>query len=218
LEKKATSGILVTLILFTGLIGMISVPVVTEVIPDLSIEGIVLPYWGFVLQFYPTPDPEFFYMINATVANLGTADAGSFSISFSVLLDETEVPEYYRKKTISGLAQGASETVWFDLRLEDYGIYTFFIEADCDNDIPEADETNNVKTTWVIGTITGDFCGDSSGSPPDGDVDWFDFCEFACSFGRTFEQPPYDPADINYDGAVDWFDFGTFAANYGNTV
>jgi hypothetical protein len=211
LEKKAISGILVTLILFTGLIGVISVPVMTEGIPDLSIEGILLPYISPVLFFYPNPDPVFFPMINVTVTNLGTAYAGSFDVSFSVLLNGTEVPEYYRKKTISGLAQGASETVWFEFGPENYGNYTLFMEADCDNDVPEADETNNVKIIWVIGTVKGDLNGD-------GHVDWFDFGEFAAAYGGTFEQPPYDPADFNYDGAVDWFDFGDFAANYGNTV
>ena len=186
--------------------------------PDLSIEGIVLPYWGPVLYINPAPSPEFFYMINATVTNLGTTDAGSFNVSFSVLLNEIEVPEYDRKKTISGLAQGASETVWFEFGPENYGNYTLFMEADCDNDVLEADETNNVKPTWVIGTITGDLCGDSSGSPPDGDVDWFDFGEFVGIYGMSFEQPPYDPRDFNYDGAVDWFDFGIFAQNFGRKV
>jgi len=186
--------------------------------PDLSIEGIVLPYWGPVLYINPAPSPEFFYMINATVTNLGTTDAGSFNVSFSVLLNEIEVPEYDRKKTISGLAQGASETVWFEFGPENYGNYTLFMEADCDNDVLEADETNNVKPTWVIGTIAGDLCGDSSGSPPDGDVDWFDFGEFVGIYGMSFEQPPYDPRDFNYDGAVDWFDFGIFAQNFGRKV
>jgi hypothetical protein len=179
--------------------------------PDLSIEGMVLPYISPVPLIYPNPDPRFYYMINTTVTNLGTEDAGSFNVSFSVLLNETEVPEYDRKKTISGLAQGASETVWFEFGPENYGNYTLFIEADCDNDVPEADETNNVKTTWVIGTVKGDLNGD-------GDVDWFDFGEFAAIYGRTVEQPPYHSADFNYDGAIDWFDFGTFAANYGKTV
>jgi len=219
LEKKAISGILVTLILFTGLIGVISVPVVTEVIPDLSIEGILLPYISPVLFFYPTPDPVFFPMINVTVTNLGTAYAGSFDVSFSVLLNETEVPEYYRKKTISGLAQGASETVWFKFGPENYGNYTLFIEADCDNDVPEADETNNVKIIWVIGTVRGDLCGDSSGSPPDGDVDWFDFGAFAAAYGSHYGQPGYNvECDSDRDGDVDWFDFGIFAQNYGKTA
>ncbi len=179
--------------------------------PDLGIEGIVLPYFGAVPLIYPTPDPAFFYNINATVTNLGTSDAGSFKVSFSVHLNETEVPEYGRKKTISGLAQGVNETVWFDFSPEDYGNYTLVIEADCDNDVAELDETNNTKTTWVIGAPRGDMDGD-------GDVDKYDFGWFAMYYGKRFTKPPYPPADFDYDGNIDKYDFGTFAGNYGQSL
>jgi len=180
--------------------------------PDLDIEGIVLPY---ILVYhpvvYPNPPLGSAYEIRATVTNQGTEDGGSFNISFSVYLNETEVPEYGREKTIFGLAQDMNETVLFDFTPNEYGNYTLIIDADCDNDVVELDETNNVKMTWVIGTIQGDIDGD-------GDVDWFDFGYFADAYGRTFEQPPYHPADFNYDGAVDWYDFGIFAQNYGQNV
>ncbi len=179
--------------------------------PDLSVEGIVLPYISLVPLIYPTPDPEFAYKINATVVNEGTADAGSFNVSFAVYLDETEVPEYGLKKPVSGLAQGASETVWFDFSPENYGNYTLIIGADCDHDVAELDEANNVKMAWVKGTIRGDVDGD-------GDVDWVDFGDFALDYGKTFEHPPYPSTDFDYDGDVDWYDFGTFAQNFGQTV
>jgi hypothetical protein len=74
--------------------------------------------------------------------------------------------------------------------------------------------------------IPGDICGDSSGSPPDGDVDWFDFGDFASAYGSTIGQDSYNPlADLcgdssgsPPDGDVDWFDFGDFAANYGTSI
>ncbi len=113
--------------------------------------------------------------------------------------------------TVFGLGVGETENVSFYFFPEDYGTYTLVIEADCYNDVAELDETNNVKTTWVIGTIRGDVDGD-------GDVDRYDFGYFASAYGRIFEQPPYDPADFDYDGDVDRNDFGTLASNYGKTA
>jgi hypothetical protein len=180
---------------------------------DLYVEGIVLPYFPLVYHYviYPNPPLEFGYKINATVRNLGEFDTGSFNVSFTVYLEGQKVPEYGGKKTVYGLMLGERENVSFYFFPEDYGNYTLVIKADCDNDVPETDETNNVKATWVMGTVRGDVDGD-------GDVDWFDFGEFAQAYGRKFEQPPYHPADFNYDGAVDWFDFGILAQNFGKTV
>ncbi len=214
MRVRTIVGVATALILFSGLTGSFNILSVTStenLEPDLSIEGIVLPYFGYVPLIYPTPDPEFFYKINATVTNLGTADAGSFNVSFSVHLNETEVPEYGRKKTISGLIQGATETVWFDFKPKNYGNYTLVIMADSDDDVAELDETNNTKTTWVKGTVRGDVDGN-------GVVDRYDFGYFASVYGERFEQPPYDPADFDYDGDVDRYDFGTFAVNYGKTI
>ncbi len=80
------------------------------------------------------------------------------------------------------------------------------------------DETNNVKTEWVIATLWGDIDGDY-------DVDWVDFGDFATAWGSK-GPPQKDPPDPNYnpladqdlDGDVDWEDFGGFATNYGMTV
>ncbi len=209
MKSKVVSGI--TLILLLASIFALRFDVRSVSAPDLSIEGsILLPYIYYVIYIYPTPTPDFAYYINATVTNQGTADASSFNVSFSAYWEEEEVPEVFHKKTTS-LVQGASKIVWFDFLPENYGNYTLVIMADCDYDIVELDETNNVKMAWVKGTIGGDFDGD-------GDVDWVDFGDFATVYGTKFEEPPYHPADIDYDGDVDWEDFGTLATTYGMTV
>jgi hypothetical protein len=177
--------------------------------PDLSIEGILLPYM-FTYQplMYPNPPLEFGYEINATVTNLGTGDADTFTVCFYAYLGGWGS---LSTMTVFGLGAGETENVSFYFFPEDYGNYTLVIEADFYSQILETDETNNLKTTWVIGTIRGDVNGD-------GRVDAYDFGDFAFAYGRIFEQPPYDPADFDYDGDVDAYDFGTFAANYGKTV
>jgi len=178
--------------------------------PDLTIEGIVLPYVGPVPLVYPTPEPQLYYDINVTVAST-VADAGFFNVSLTVHLDGEIMPEYGRERTVEGLRQDTSETVTFDFNPQDYGNYTLTITADCDDDIFEDDETNNVKVTWVLGTIRGDFDGD-------GDVDPDDFSVFAGIYGSRFTSPPYPTADIDWDGDVDPDDFSIFAGNYGQTA
>ncbi len=83
--------------------------------------------------------------------------------------------------------------------------------ADCDDDVAELDETNNVKMTWVVGTVGGDMDGN-------GRVDFDDFIIFAGMYGQTFPFPPYPTADVNWDGSVDFNDFITFAGAYGQSV
>ncbi len=186
--------------------------------PDVRVEGILLPYLAPVIQIYPPPSPSFCYTINATVTNQGTADAGAFNVSFSAYWEADEVPMWLRMETVAELEQNETATVQFDFYPEEYGNYTLVLMADCDDDVNELDETNNVKTAWVIASITGDLVGDVSDSPPDGDVDRYDYGAFADNYGHRFEAPPYHPADFDYDGDVDRYDFGTFADNYGKTA
>lgn len=186
--------------------------------PDLQVEGILLPYLAPIFHIYPPQLSGFAYKINATVANQGTADAGAFNVSFSAYWETEQVPMWLRTETIADLKQNETETVQFEFHPREYGNYTLVLVADCDDDVNELDETNNVKTAWVIASITGDIMGDLPGSPPDGDVDRYDFGAFADVYGRQFEAPPYHPADFDYDGDIDRYDFGTLADNYGKTV
>lgn len=181
--------------------------------PDLSIEGILFPYFGMVPYYiYPTPDPEVYYRINVTVANLGTADAGRFNVSFTVYLEGEIMSQHGRKKTLAGLNQGAEATFAWDFDPQNYGLYTLVITADCDDAIAELDETNNAKTAQVRGTINGDWDGD-------GDVDYSDFIVLAGAYGSVFGQPAYNPyCDSDIDGDVDYSDFVWIAGNYGQHI
>ncbi len=50
----------------------------------------------------------------------------------------------------------------------------------------------------------------------DGDVDWFDFGDFAQAYGSSVGDSNYNElCDLDLDGDVDWFDFGIFALYYG---
>jgi len=79
--------------------------------------------------------------------------------------------------------------------------------------------TSNYDDTGTTGCsfscFFGDIQGDVPGTPPDGDVDYFDFLAFAASYLKTSAQPDYNPgADFDVDGDVDYDDFLIFAGNY----
>jgi len=206
------AGLIIIALLLTIMGSSRIINVAASVAPDLNIEGVVLPYTGLVVPLiYPTPQPWIYYNINVSVANQGSADAGSFNVSFTVHLEGDIKPEYERKKTIAAVQQGASESFLFDFNPQDYGNYTLTITADSDNDIVELDETNNTWTVWMIGTIRGDMDGD-------GDVDYDDLIMFAGAYGIWFEIPPYPRGDFDWDGDSDYDDFIMFAGNYGMSI
>jgi len=75
-------------------------------------------------------------------------------------------------------------------------------------------------------TIPGDIQGDTGGTPPDGDVDRYDFFAFAGCYGSSEGDPNYNfladlqgnTAGTPPDGDVDRYDFFAFATNYGRSV
>jgi len=75
--------------------------------------------------------------------------------------------------------------------------------------------------------IPGDLQGDTGGTPPDGDVDRYDFGAFAGHYGSDSGDPNYNVlADLSDDsglpmapdGDVDRYDLGVFADNYGRSL
>ena len=74
--------------------------------------------------------------------------------------------------------------------------------------------------------IPGDIQGDTPGTPPDGDVDRYDFFAFSAAYLAHPGDPNWEPlADIQGDtpgtppdGDVDRYDFFAFSANYLRTI
>ena len=88
-------------------------------------------------------------------------------------------------------------------------------------DIPHCTENG-----YFNNRIPGDIQGDTTGTPPDGDVDRYDFFAFSAAYLAHPGDPNWEPlADLQGDttgsppdGDVDRYDFFAFAANYGKHI
>ena len=88
---------------------------------------------------------------------------------------------------------------------------------------PVQREEVNKENGYFRNAIPGDIQGDTAGTPPDGDVDMFDFFAFADHYATVAGDPNYniladlqgDTSGTPPDGDVDMFDFFAFADNYG---
>jgi hypothetical protein len=119
-------------------------------------------------------------------------------------------------QNVTNLTSGSQLNLTFSWNLTDvaWGLYTIKANVTLAGDINPAN--NEFVYSNVTIKIPGDICGDTSGSTPDGDVDWFDFGDFAAAYGSHYGQPRYNvESDLDRNGDVDWFDFGDFAAHYG---
>jgi hypothetical protein len=94
------------------------------------------------------------------------------------------------------------------------------------NIIDASIQLNHIQHGFFSNLIPGDVGGDTPGTPPDGDVDRYDFGFFAAAYGSSVGDPNFNPlADLTGDttgsppdGDVDRYDFGVFAGNYGRTI
>ena len=88
---------------------------------------------------------------------------------------------------------------------------------------------DHIQHGYFSNLIRGDIGGDTQGTPPDGDVDRYDFGYFAGAYGTSEGDDnflkladvcgdPDDPDPSIPDGDVDRYDFGVFASNYGRTI
>jgi hypothetical protein len=81
--------------------------------------------------------------VSAVIRNEGNADAGSFMVSF--MINETSV----ERRTVTGLAAGNSIALIFLWIPSQTGVYQITVDADCDTDVTESNETNNVRSQLV---------------------------------------------------------------------
>jgi hypothetical protein len=84
-----------------------------------------------------------------TVKNIGSADAGSFSIGVSYERDDGLGYGSYSGVPVDGLDAGDSVQVEVDLSLQDTGAITFTAKADADGAIGESNEDDNTATLSV---------------------------------------------------------------------
>jgi len=109
------------------------------------------------------------------------------------------------------VAAGSTEIASVSLDTQGFpvGYLPIKVEAIILNDVNTLD--NNMTTTLWIKQ-----CGDVDG---DGDVDRYDFGDFAQAYGYHYGQPKYNvECDFNRDGKVDRYDYGDLAQNYGTLL
>ena len=102
---------------------------------------------------------------------------------------------------------------------------TRLLRLSCHPLIPQ-DIPHLTEDGYFSNRILGDIQGDTSGTPPDGDVDRYDFFAFAAAYGSHPGDPNWEPlADLQGDTPgsppdddVDRYDFFAFAVNYGKHI
>jgi hypothetical protein len=161
--------------------------------------------------------------IDATIENQGDV-LERFDVSWYYEIGS--YPTLIESQTVT-VANGTSSLVSASLNTTGFplGFLTIIVEAS--KVYNETETIDNTYTTTLLIKLMGDIAGDPnpppSGplGPADGDVDWFDFGEFAGAYGSSYPQARYNvECDFDRDGDVDWFDFGTpyFASHYGKSV
>jgi parallel beta-helix repeat protein len=109
--------------------------------PDLTVTDIKFPT---VMR------PGQSYTIPVTVKNQGDVAAGSFNVS----LDIENGVAYSDKENVPSLGIDASTDVDFTYVMLGSGCYNFSVVADCDSDVDESDENNNVKEEcYQVGNV-----------------------------------------------------------------
>ena len=156
-------------------------------LPDLTIKEINTP----ATIYAGSPA-----VVTATVYNGGSSDAGSFNVT--VYAGETLV----ETKTIASLAAGVSTNLEFTWTPAVAGEVTLKVIADVNNQIPEADETNNELTKMVTVVEEAQIVPDVNN---DDQVNVLDMVLIGQKWGQT-GTPGWISEDVNRDGKIDVLD------------
>lgn len=170
--------------------------------PDLSIAEIDLPY-PTLAKYANTTMP-----VNITIQNTGTADAGTFNVSFAAYWNDGGLLEHYEEQRVASLETSATITLYLHFTPYHSGSYTLTFSVDCNDEVTEANETNNQLSLPITVNIQGDITGD-------GQVRYQDLFVLSRAYWSYPSDPNWNPsADLNYDGVVDYRDLFLLSKNY----
>jgi hypothetical protein len=175
---------------------------VVEVGEDLSIASVDMPYA--TLPKYVNVTIPF----NLTVLETGTAGVDAFNVSFVANWVDGGITEHSEKVRVDSLGAEAKETLSFHFAPSHTGNHTLTFTVDCDNDIVEFNETNNVLSLTAAVKAQGDINGDNQ-------TNYEDLFILARAYWSTQADPNWNPnADMNYDGILDYKDLFILERNY----
>jgi hypothetical protein len=157
----------------------------------------------------------YYYPVEVTVFNNGTAAAGSFYVRLEVYWISGSLSEDSAEILVSGLAPGASIVVNFTSLFHplNVGYYRLTATVDSRNDVAENKETNNAQVLDnVMVTVIGDINGD-------GMVNVLDAVTIAQAWDAASSDPQWNIlADINHDGHVDILDASRISLHWGEKL
>ncbi len=162
-------------------------------------------------------------MVNITVV---VRNEGTVNETFGI------TAKYFNRiigtKVVTNLSRLRTTSVVFNWNTTNVPVgFEYEISAEAGPVVGETDHVDNaLDGGTVFLTIPGDIQGDTGGSPPDGDVDRYDFGAFSDAYPTSVGDPNYNSlADLTgdqpgtpADGDVDRYDYGEFSDNYGKTI
>jgi hypothetical protein len=186
------------------------------IIHDVAATGMVFHHDIPATTTYSTT-PELIY-VDTTIENQGEVpemfDVSTYYVIYGY-------PSLVDSETVA-VANGTTTVVSHGLNTTGFPYGFLTVKVEVSEVYGETQTNDNTYNTTLLIKFTGDIVGDPTDPDPnypDGDVDWFDFGEFAGAFGKNYPHALYDvECDFDRNGNIDWFDFGDFAANYGKSV
>ncbi|MEM0331306.1 MAG: CARDB domain-containing protein, partial [Archaeoglobaceae archaeon] len=118
--------------------------IVTVVAPDLTVSEIKVLVGEEEVSEITLGETA---RINATIENIGNADAQNFNVRFLVLKDNTEVLN--QTEEVQGLENSKSIELSVEWTPSSAGSYTIRVIADSENEITESNEANNESSVTV---------------------------------------------------------------------
>lgn len=178
-------------------------------LPDLVVESIVTDP--------ESPDPGQTTVVEVTVRNQGSQDAGSFTIDWYSDLATPPSPSEVGdlSERVTSLAAGNTHTMTGTFTYLDSGFFDMFAQVDTEQEVDEEVEDNNIlgPVEISVGLCECDLNRDEK-------CDMQDWLIFGQDWGRTdCNDPRVEPCecDLNSDGICDMQDWLLFGQDWGRT-